>query len=130
MLKTTSILSAMVMSVALSSAALAAEPAMMSKTASGEVILTDADGKTLYVYDKDSAGKSACVGTCATNWPPLLAESGATPSGPFTVVERDDGTLQWAYGSKPLYTWSKDMKAGEMKGEGMANGAWHVAKPQ
>jgi len=130
MLRTISTLSAIAMSVALSTLAMAEDPGMMAKTANGEVILVAPNGMTLYTYDKDMGGQSACVGSCATNWPPLLAEAGSMPSGPWTVVQRDDGTMQWAYDSKPLYTWSKDMKSGDMKGEGMANGSWHVAKPQ
>jgi predicted lipoprotein with Yx(FWY)xxD motif len=30
---------------------------------------------------------------------------------------------------KPLYTFIKDKKAGETTGNGLLNGAWHVAKP-
>jgi len=33
----------------------------------------------------------------------------------------------WAYDGKPVYTFVKDKKAGDMAGEGIA-GAWHVAK--
>ena len=42
--------------------------------------LTGADGMTLYIFKKDSAGKSACEGGCATNWPPLVADGGAVPT--------------------------------------------------
>ena len=31
--------------------------------------LTDAKGMTLYVFKKDSPGKSACVADCVTKWP-------------------------------------------------------------
>ncbi|GLR82245.1 hypothetical protein HUE56_26650 (plasmid) [Azospirillum oryzae] len=103
------------------------EPAMMGKTAMGPV-LTDAKGMTLYVFDKDSAGKSACNGPCATNWPPLMAPASAKPMGKYTVVTRDDGSHQWAYNGKPLYTWAKDMKPGDATGDGV-NNVWHVAKP-
>ncbi len=105
----------------------AAEPAKRMKTDSGE-ILVDQHGMTLYTFDRDTGGKSACSGMCATNWPPLTAKKDDKPAGAWSIVERDDGSLQWAYGSKPLYTWSKDAKAGEMKGDGV-NGVWHVAKP-
>ena len=29
-------------------------------------------GMTLYVFDRDAGGKSACNGPCAANWPPLM----------------------------------------------------------
>ncbi|MBF5094876.1 hypothetical protein F1643_10660 [Azospirillum sp. INR13] len=103
------------------------EPAMMGKTAMGPV-LTDAKGMTLYVFDKDTAGKSACNGPCATNWPPLTAPASAKPMGKYTVVTRDDGSRQWAYDGKPLYTWAKDAKPGDTTGDGV-NNVWHVAKP-
>ncbi len=103
------------------------EPAMMGKTAMGPV-LTDAKGMTLYVFDKDTAGKSACNGPCATNWPPLMAPASAKPMGKYTVVTRDDGFRQWAYDGKPLYTWAKDTKPGDTTGDGV-NNVWHVAKP-
>ena len=49
--------------------------------------------------------------------------------GEWTVVGRDDGSRQWAYKTKPLYTWAKDMKPGDVTGDGFLNGAWHVAQP-
>ena len=35
--------------------------------------LTDAKGMTLYTFDKDTPGKSACNEPCAASWPPLMA---------------------------------------------------------
>ncbi len=113
--------------VALWGTSASADPAMTGKTALGPV-LTDAKGMTLYVFDKDAGGKSACNGPCATNWPPLMADASAKPMGKYTVVTRDDGGKQWAYGGKPLYTWTKDGKAGDTTGDGV-NGSWHIAKP-
>lgn len=31
-------------------------------------VLTNAVGMTLYTFDKDASGKSACNGPCAANW--------------------------------------------------------------
>ena len=90
--------------------------------------LTNAAGMTLYTFHKDAAGKSACNGQCAANWPPLAADAGATASGDWSVVTRDDGRKQWAYKGKPLYTWVKDQKPGDKTGDGFANNAWHAAK--
>ena len=45
-------------------------PAKIADTAKGKVLVNE-KGMTLYVFDKDSVGKSACSGTCAENWPPL-----------------------------------------------------------
>lgn len=91
-------------------------------------VLTNAGGMTLYTFDKDSAGKSACNGPCAANWPPVMASGEAKAMGDWTIVTRDDGGKQWAYKGKPLYLWIKDTKPGDMTGEGVANNTWHVAK--
>ena len=90
-------------------------------------VWVDAKGMTLYVFDKDAGGKSACNGPCATNWPPLMAGADAKAAGDWTVITRDDGSKQWAYKGKPLYTWVKDTKAGDMTGDNV-NNVWHVAK--
>ena len=102
-------------------------PAKIADTAKGKS-LADASGMTLYSFDKDSAGKSACNGPCAKNWPPLSAASG-TASGDWSVVAREDGSKQWAYKGKPLYTFAKDTKPGDAMGDGFLNNQWHIAAP-
>jgi predicted lipoprotein with Yx(FWY)xxD motif len=91
-------------------------------------MLVNPAGMTLYVFDKDGAGKSACNGECAVKWPPLPADAGAAASGDFAPIQRDDGKHQWTYKGKPLYTWFKDQKPGDSSGDGV-NNVWHVAKP-
>ena len=103
-------------------------PVKLGSTSKGQT-LVDAKGMTLYTFDKDSAGKSACNGPCAHNWPPLAADAGAKPDGAYTIIKRADGSAQWAYRNKPLYTWIKDTKPGDVTGDGFLNGAWHVAQP-
>jgi predicted lipoprotein with Yx(FWY)xxD motif len=93
----------------------------------GTKIYTDANGMTLYTYDKDEAGKSNCYDKCATNWPPLKAEADAKDEGEWTVVKRTDGTAMWAYEGHPLYTFIKDKKAGDTTGDGVGD-VWHIAK--
>ena len=89
---------------------------------------TDHKGMTLYTFAKDSGGKSMCNDKCATNWPPLMATAGDKSMGDWTVIKRDDGTMQWAYQGMPLYTFVMDKKAGDMTGDGKMDGAWKVAK--
>ena len=125
-----SIISTAVVAVTLTVPVLAqtAMPAKVADTSKGKA-LVDSKGMTLYIFDKDSTGKSACSGTCATNWPPLMAAGDAKASGDWGVVTRDDGMKQWAYKGKPLYTWAKDTKPGDTTGDGVANNTWHVATP-
>ena len=104
--------------------AMAADPAMEK-----DGMYTDHKGMTLYTFAKDSAGKSACNDKCAANWPPLMAQAGDKSMGDWTVIKRDDGTMQWAYDGKPLYTFVMDKKAGDKTGDGKMDGAWKIAKP-
>jgi predicted lipoprotein with Yx(FWY)xxD motif len=104
-----------------------AAPAKIADTSKGKA-LVDAKGMTLYTFDRDTTGKSACNGQCAQNWPPLMAAANASASGDWSVVTRDDGSKQWAYKGKPLYLWVKDTKPGEVTGDGV-NNVWHVAMP-
>ncbi|OHC64036.1 MAG: hypothetical protein A3H93_17870 [Rhodocyclales bacterium RIFCSPLOWO2_02_FULL_63_24] len=118
------------LTAALCSAALAVGSALAAgapvKTADG--VLVGANGMTLYTFDKDVGGKSACNGPCAGNWPPLMAGAGDAAGGDFSIITRDDGSKQWAQKGKPLYYWVKDAKPGDKTGDGF-NNVWHVAKP-
>ena len=116
------------MSLAIISSASAAPPTKTATTSKGPA-LTDARGMSLYTFDKDSDGKSACNGPCAANWPALKADAGDTASDNYAVIARDDGSKQWAYKGKPLYTFVKDQKAGDITGDRFLNGAWHLAQP-
>lgn len=109
-------------------AGLAADPAKIRETAKGRT-LTDGQGMTLYTFDKDADGKSACSGKCVSNWPPFAASADAQASGAYTIITRDDGSRQWAYKGRLLYTWVKDTEPGAITGDGFLNGAWHVAQP-
>ena len=88
------------------------------------------NGMTLYTFDRDAmgAGKSACNGPCATNWPPLMAAASDRASGEWTIVTRDDGSRQWAHKGAPLYYWVKDQKPGDRTGDGV-NNAWRLVRP-
>ncbi|MBI2767343.1 MAG: hypothetical protein HYX53_15715 [Chloroflexi bacterium] len=96
-------------------------------------IVTDASGRTLYVFDTDTAGsgKSACSGGCASTWPPAVAPATITKpdglTGDLTAITRDDGTRQLALGGRPLYLYAGDAAAGDAKGDGIG-GIWHVVK--
>jgi predicted lipoprotein with Yx(FWY)xxD motif len=102
-----------------------AEPAAPANKEQGTLV--GSNGMTLYVFDKDSGGKSACNGPCASNWPPLMANAGDKASGDWSIIMRDDGQRQWAYKGRPLYFWAKDQKPGDKTGDGF-NGVWHIAK--
>ncbi len=97
-------------------------------------ILVNGSSQTLYLFEKDKNGKSACSGACATNWPPLLTKgahkaSGGVKSSLIGTTKRSDGTTQVTYNKHPLYAFVLDNnKPGSTKGEGVdAFGAeWYV----
>ncbi len=100
--------------------------AIKSSDIGGKEVLTDANGMTLYTFDKDAVGVSNCYDKCAVAWPPALAAADAKPEGDFTLVDRTDGTKVWAYKGWPLYLWVKDTKPGETTGD-MVGEVWHTA---
>jgi predicted lipoprotein with Yx(FWY)xxD motif len=105
------------------------------RTGSGK-ILVDSRGRTLYLFKKDTGPKSRCSGSCAVNWPPLLATgrpragSGVAASK-LTTTRRPDGKTQVVYNRHPLYRFVGDSKPGDTNGEGLtAFGArWFVVSP-
>lgn len=100
--------------------------AVKSVDIAGKSVLTDANGMTLYIFDKDTAGVTNCYDTCAEKWPPLFADASAAAEGDFTLVDRTDGTKMWAYKSMPLYYWYEDKAPGDISGDGVGD-VWHLA---
>ena len=99
-------------------------------------ILTDGDGNTVYLFEKDDAGESYCSGDCATAWPPVTT-SGDVKAGTgadqslIGTIKRDDGAEQVTYDGHPLYLYAGDTKAGDTNGNGIDQfGAeWYALTP-
>jgi predicted lipoprotein with Yx(FWY)xxD motif len=107
--------------LAMAGAAWASPPGVTEK----EGAFVAPDGKALYTFARDMApGKSSCNAGCAAAWPPLVAAAGATDDGEWTVITRDDGSKQWAYKGKSLYTYVKDTVDGKATG---VSPAWPLA---
>jgi predicted lipoprotein with Yx(FWY)xxD motif len=92
-----------------------------------QALYGDARGMSLYTYDRDTQGTSACTGECAAEWPAAPAPPAAAPGGDWTVLARLDGTKQWAFRGAPLYRFADDKAIGDAAGDGAAGGLWHVA---
>jgi predicted lipoprotein with Yx(FWY)xxD motif len=96
-------------------------------------ILTDPEGRTLYVFTNDDPGKSNCYDQCAANWPPYVVdEVPDAPSeiaGKLSLVTRTDGKKMLAYREMPLYYWAKDVKIGDATGDGVGAVWFVVRKP-
>ncbi|MDQ3865930.1 MAG: hypothetical protein M3304_03750 [Actinomycetota bacterium] len=99
-------------------------------------ILVDGQGRTLYLFEKDTGTTSTCSGGCASSWPPVTT-SGAPKASKGAVAaklatsKRSDGTLQVTYNGHPLYLYAGDSKPGQTNGEGLDQfGAeWYVLSP-
>ncbi|MCU1636045.1 MAG: hypothetical protein JWQ68_1284 [Cryobacterium sp.] len=95
-------------------------------------IVVDAEGMTVYVFDKDAAnsGTSSCEGDCLAAWPPVVATSDDPAadgvSGDLGVITRtDDGSKQVTLNGLPLYYYVKDEAAGDVTGQAVG-GVWWV----
>jgi len=99
-------------------------------------ILVDSQGRSLYMFQRDTRGKSMCYGACASNWPPLIASaklragSGAKASL-LGTTKRKDGRRQVTYKGHPLYRFIQDTKPGQTNGEGLNffGGEWNLVSP-
>jgi predicted lipoprotein with Yx(FWY)xxD motif len=113
------------------------QPATVSVAKSGlGNILVDSQGRTLYLFQKDSGTTSACFGACANAWPPLRVTgqptvgNGANASMIATTT-RSDGNPQVTYNGHPLYGYIGDQKAGDTNGQGVNafGGGWFALSP-
>jgi predicted lipoprotein with Yx(FWY)xxD motif len=80
------------------------------KTVLGALELTLAGWESfpLYSYSADTSTTSACSGSCATAWPPMLTSGSpallnSLSSSKVGTIHLSDGELQLTYGGKPLY---------------------------
>lgn len=93
------------------------------------IILVDSEGRTLYMFKPDSAGRPTCYDACAENWPPLLTEDEPTAgngiAAAIATVDRTDGGKQVKIGSWPLYYFAGDTEPGQTNGQGQG-GNWFV----
>jgi predicted lipoprotein with Yx(FWY)xxD motif len=99
-------------------------PVISTQPTIAGIVFADSSGKTLYQSDRDQTGSSSCQDTCLKDWTPLPAAWVTTGVGDWTVIARADGSRQWAYKNKPVYTFNRDRKVGDAKGV-EADGAWH-----
>ncbi len=96
-----------------------------SATGTASEPITDDDGMTMYIFERDErgSGESACYGSCAEDWPPVPAGNAGGPD--FGSIMRVDGVKQLTYEGWPVYYFSGDRVAGDMNGDGLGD-VWHV----
>jgi predicted lipoprotein with Yx(FWY)xxD motif len=96
-------------------------------------ILVDSQGRSLYLFKRDTGTTSMCTGACAANWPPLRANGKPTVAGGagaslVGTTKRSDGAAQVTYNGHPLYRYSGDQKPGDSNGQGVNafGGLWYA----
>ena len=131
---------AALVSLALLSTALAATDSQAARVSAASSslgkIIVDGHGRTLYLFEKDTRGRSACSGTCAMYWPPVTTRG--TPvagrglkSSLLGMIRRANGARQVTYAGHPLYRYVLDTKAGQTNGEGLQDfgAGWDALSP-
>jgi predicted lipoprotein with Yx(FWY)xxD motif len=97
-------------------------------------ILTDGQGRALYLFTQDTPNTSTCTGACLQRWPPLTttgtpqAGSGVD-EGLLGVITRDDGTQQVTYNGWPLYYYADDQAPGDTTGHEVGD-VWYLLTPE
>ena len=121
-----------------SSAASAGGGAEVVGTATSDLgtYLTADGGRSVYLWEGDSAGVSNCTSACASVWPPVLTSgepqaSDGVDASLLGTVSRPDGSLQVTYQGWPLYYFAHDTSAGQTTGEGSTGfgAAWWLVAP-
>jgi predicted lipoprotein with Yx(FWY)xxD motif len=111
-----------------SASAMTMKTATLTVGGKSMVVLTNAQGMTLYYRTSDTP-TSICSGGCASAWPPVLSKTMPSVSaklpGTLSLMNDANGS-QVAYNGHPLYTYSGDSAPGQANGEGFGN-IWFVA---
>ena len=117
----------------------AGEPVVIkARTTKLGATAVDVDGFTVYlsVLDGTDPPKSVCVSqTCLSAWKPVYLKTGArllagagVQQAKLGSVVRPDKDVQVTLGGWPLYRYAKDLKPGDVLGEGL-KGTWHAISP-
>jgi predicted lipoprotein with Yx(FWY)xxD motif len=98
--------------------------------------LSDGQGRTLYLFTRDSNNMPTCTSGCASVWPPVTiattvrAGTGASASLLGSVSDQA-GQQQITYNGHPLYYYVGDINPGDTNGEQLDQfgGLWYAVSP-
>lgn len=105
-------------------AAYPAEVALDEEEGKGFLFRRFPGAQRLYTYDRDHKEQSLCNAGCDGPRPPVYAACDSKPMLDWTLVRRYNGTCQWAYQGRPLYTYYHDLP-NDPQGDG-EGGEWHL----
>ncbi len=99
-------------------------------------IVTNGEGRALYLFEKEDSDRSQCYGACAVAWPPLLTDgepraAGGARASQLSTTKRSDGKTQVTYRGHPLYYYEGDTAPGEVGCQNVNEfgGLWLVVDP-
>src|SRR5438105_9565589 len=103
------------------------------------MVLTNAQGFTLYYLTSEQGGVDKCTNQSGCNavWPGLAPPSGGSPSaasgvtGQLAVITTSTGAKEVTYNGWPLHTYAMDTQSGQANGQGITSfgGTWFAATP-
>jgi predicted lipoprotein with Yx(FWY)xxD motif len=118
----------------------AGAPAVGSKHEGGKIslrhthdgtVLVGENGHSLYAFSIDTKNHSNCKGACLKHWIPAMT-SGKPRAGAGVKAAHLGQTRkhQATYFGQPLYTFVKDTKSGQVKGQNLfaSGGYWNLVK--
>jgi predicted lipoprotein with Yx(FWY)xxD motif len=107
-----------------------------TQAGSAGAFLTNASGRTVYLWAKDGMNMSDCSGACAAAWPPVpatgtLTATGSAKASDLGTITRSDGTKQVTYDGHPLYYFVGDSSPDQTAGQGSAafGAKWWLVAP-
>jgi predicted lipoprotein with Yx(FWY)xxD motif len=99
---------------------------VLAGTARGDV-LTDGDGKAVYLFGKDQGTTSACSGGCLDAWPPFKADAAPAAAAGVDATKLGTSNGQVTYNGHLLYYFSGDAAPGDLKGADIPS--WYAVTP-
>lgn len=97
-------------------------------------VLTDAKGRTLYLYAADEGTTSKVPAGVLAAWPPVEAKGTPTvgsgmDAAKLTTAKQANGQEWVAYNGHLLYGYTGDSAPGDVNGQGIGN-VWYAVTPQ
>lgn len=114
--------SSSVMSQSSSSSSSATASVVLGSASRSVNYMVDAEGMSLYEFDKDTLNTSNCIDGCLDIWPIFSATT--TQNSDFGAINNSHTT----YLSHPMYYFANDTKAGDVNGDKVKN-IWHLVYP-
>lgn len=125
---TATILTALALSAGTSLANSHGNEFVHSRTSGGQIFIMYQNHMSLYTYENDTLWVSSCYRECANAWPPAILPADTELGENYSLIERNDGTMQAAFKGQPLYLSVLDKGVGETNGDGIED-VWFLARP-